>query len=100
MHLNPHNYTLHRDGQRITLTPRAFDLLCYLWQRPGQLVSKQELLDKVWPHAHLTEGVIKVAIHEVRKALDDDANSPCYIETVHRRGYRFIGMTDISITDR
>jgi predicted ATPase len=60
-------------------------------ERPGVLVTKQELLDAVWPDVNVTEGVLKRAVLEVRKALADPAEEPCFIQTLHRRGYRFIG---------
>jgi DNA-binding winged helix-turn-helix (wHTH) protein/predicted ATPase len=74
----------------IALTPRSFDLLRYLAARPGQLVTKNELLKAVWNDAFVSDASIKVAVREVRKALGDDADTPKYIETIHRRGYRFI----------
>ena len=64
--------------------------------RPGQLVKKDELLDAVWPQVYVTEDVLKTAIHSLRKALDDAPRKPRFIETVHRRGYRFIGKLELS----
>jgi len=63
----------------------------YLLRRPGQLVTKEELLNAVWPGTFIGEGVLKVAIRQIREALGDDSTSPRFIETAHRRGYRFIG---------
>ena len=57
---------------------------------PGRLVPKQELLDAVWPGVFVGDAVLKVTIREVRKALGDDPHAPRFIETAHRRGYRFI----------
>ena len=62
----------------------------YLATRPGRLVPKQELLDAVWPGVFVGDAVLKVAIREIRKALGDDSQHPRFIETAHRRGYRFI----------
>jgi DNA-binding winged helix-turn-helix (wHTH) protein len=62
----------------------------YLAARPGRLASTRELLDALWPHAWVTDGVLEVCVREIRRALDDDARSPRYIETAHRRGHRFI----------
>lgn len=81
---------LTRAGSTIGLTPRSFDLLAYLARRPGQLVGKDELLDQVWGRRFITEGVVKTIVSELRAALDDDAREPRYIETVPRRGYRFV----------
>src|ERR1041385_1801091 len=50
----------------------------------------QELLDAVWPDIHVTEGVLKRAVPEIRKALDDPVEEPRFIQTLHRRGYRFL----------
>jgi predicted ATPase len=66
-------------------------VLNYLLARPGQLVTKEDLLDAAWPETFVGEGVLKVAIRQLREALDDDPKSPRFIETAHRRGYRFIG---------
>ncbi|HXG95224.1 MAG TPA: AAA family ATPase [Blastocatellia bacterium] len=85
------NECLWRDSQAIKLRPKAFAVLSYLVGRPGQLVTKEELLNAVWPETFVGEAVLKVAIRQVREALGDDSKSPRFIETAHRRGYRFIG---------
>src|SRR5262245_34350999 len=77
----------------IDLPPKAFGVLRYLAERPGQLVSKEELLDGVWPDVHVGPDVLKVAVAEIRKVLADVHNAPRFIETAHRRGYRFIANT-------
>src|SRR5262245_58998358 len=81
---------LLRDGEALHLRPRTWDVLCYLVARPGQLVTKDELLDSVWSDAIVSEGTLTSSIRELRAALGDDARSPRYIETVHRRGFRFV----------
>jgi predicted ATPase/DNA-binding winged helix-turn-helix (wHTH) protein len=85
------NECLWRGSQAIKLRPKAFAVLDYLLGRPGQLVTKEKLLDAVWPETFVGEGVLKVAIRQIREALADDPKSPRFIETAHRRGYRFIG---------
>ena len=96
--LSAENARLLRDGVAVSLTPRAFDVLHYLAARPQRLVTKDELLSKVWTDVLVSDASIKVCILEIRKALGDGAKTPTYIETVHRRGYRFIapirGVTD------
>ena len=77
-------------GQPLPLAPRPFAVLCALARAPGMLVTKNALLDDVWGHRFVTESVLKSAISEVRAALGDDPKQPRYIETVSRRGYRFI----------
>ena len=80
------------DGEPIALAPKPFAVLCTLARTPGSLVTKNALLDLVWGHRFVTESVLKTAISEVRAALDDDPKQPRYIETVSRRGYRFIAV--------
>jgi DNA-binding winged helix-turn-helix (wHTH) protein/predicted ATPase len=77
-------------GSAIPLNPKAFDVLGVLLERRGSLVSKDEILDAVWRDAHVADGVLKVSIAELRKALGDSPTTPRFIETVHRRGYRFV----------
>ena len=81
---------LRRDGQVVSLTPRAYDVLKYLVEHAGRLVTKQELFDAIWTDVFVGDAALKVCIREIRRALDDDAQQPRYIETAHRRGYRFI----------
>src|SRR4051794_41390150 len=89
--LDPSNEQLWRDDQAVALRPKAFAVLRHLVERRGQLVTKQQLLDTVWPATFVTDAVLKDCIRQVREALGDAAASPRYIETAHRRGYRFIG---------
>ena len=78
------------EGQSVPIPPRPFAVLCALARRPGHLVTKGDLLDAVWGHRFVTDSVLKSAISDVRAALQDDPKQPRYIETVSRRGYRFI----------
>jgi DNA-binding winged helix-turn-helix (wHTH) protein len=100
-HLDEANARLSRDGTAITLAPRPFGLLCALARRPGSLLTKNELLDNVWGHQFVSESVLKTAISDLRTVLDDDPRAPRFIETVCRRGYRFIASTTaIACTSR
>src|SRR5262245_31566087 len=74
----------------VALTPKAFAVLRCLVEHGGQLVKKEALLRAGWSDTHVTEAVLKVSILEIRRALGDDAAAPRFIETVPRRGYRFI----------
>ena len=74
----------------VPLAPKAFGVLEYLVQHPGQLVTKDELLDLAWADVHVGDGALKVCVREIRRALGDDPRTPQYIETAHRRGYRFV----------
>jgi DNA-binding winged helix-turn-helix (wHTH) protein/tetratricopeptide (TPR) repeat protein len=84
------NERLWRGSQAIALRPKAFAVLRHLLEHRDQLVTKQELLESVWPGTFVTDAVLKDCIRQLREALEDDAASPRYIETAHRRGYRFI----------
>lgn len=88
--LDEANARLKRKARVLEVPPRAFSVLCELARRPGQLMTKDALLDAVWGHRHVTESVLKSAISQLRSALDDDAKAPRFIETASRRGYRFI----------
>ena len=84
------NECLWRGGEAIALRPKAFAVLRHLVEHPSELVTKQQLLDAVWPDTFVSDAVLKDSIRQLREALGDDASSPRYIETAHRRGYRFI----------
>ena len=88
--LDEENARLLCDGKALDLPPRPFELLCALARRPGSLVTKNALLDEVWGHRFVSESVLKTVIGKLRIALQDDARNPRFIETVPRRGYRFI----------
>ena len=81
---------LWRGGTEVRLTPRAAAVLALLVERAQQVVTKQELLDRVWEGSSVGDEALTSCIQELRRALDDDAREPRYIETRHRRGYRLI----------
>jgi DNA-binding winged helix-turn-helix (wHTH) protein/predicted ATPase len=85
------NQCLWREGRSIQLAPKDYAVLLHLAQHPNRLVTKEELLEAVWPDAVVSDGVLKVSVRKLRQALGDDPRSPRFIETAHRRGYRFIG---------
>jgi DNA-binding winged helix-turn-helix (wHTH) protein len=76
-------------GQMVALTPKAFAVLRRLVEDGGQVVSKEDLRRAGWAKTHVSDGVLKVIIFEIRRALGDDPVAPRFIETVPRRGYRF-----------
>jgi len=84
------NECLWQDTQVITLRPKAFRVLKLLVERRGQLVTKRQVLDAVWPETFVGDAVLKDVVRQLRGALNDCARNPCYIQTAHRRGYRFI----------
>src|SRR5215216_5980341 len=90
---------LNRLGEAISLTPKAAEILVILVTRAGQLVEKDELLREVWPDTFVEEANLSQHIFYLRKALGDERGVPRYIETVTRRGYRFIGTVRVIDTN-
>src|SRR5262245_66109301 len=84
------NQCLWKDSDLIKLRPKAFGVLEHLVGRAGELVTKQDLMSSVWHDRFVGDAVLKVAVRQIREALSDDPRSPRFIETAHRRGYRFI----------
>ena len=80
--------------RRLDLTPKAFAVLRHLASNPGRLVTKSELLDTIWGDTIVSEAALTSCIRDLRRALGDASRSPRYLETVHRRGFRFIGPLD------
>src|SRR5262245_7040797 len=89
--LNVAERVLIKGNQSIPLTPKAFDTLVVLIRNSSHVVGKDELLKAVWPETFVEEGVLAVNVAAIRKALSDGDAGRSYIETVPRRGYRFIG---------
>ena len=83
-------YRLLRDGVNIPLSPKIIDLLLFLAARPSVLVSKDDLFRALWPDVAVTDNALTQAVSELRQALGDDPANPKYVQTVARRGYRFI----------
>lgn len=83
-------YRVFESDRPLELTPKLLDLLFFLLDRPGTLVTKEELLDGVWPGANVTDNALAQAISELRDALGDEPSTPRFIRTVARRGYRFV----------
>lgn len=90
---------LLRDGQIVLLKPKAYDLLCKLLAEPDRVLSKDELLDYLWPRQAVGEANLTQTIYELRQALGETARDASWIETVPRRGYRFKG-TVAALPDR
>jgi DNA-binding winged helix-turn-helix (wHTH) protein/tetratricopeptide (TPR) repeat protein len=85
---------------RLMLTPKAYAVLSYLAERPSRLVTQRELIEAVWPDVVVQPEVLKTQILDVRRVLGDDAKNPRFIETLHRRGYRFIApVRDLATTE-
>jgi DNA-binding winged helix-turn-helix (wHTH) protein/methylmalonyl-CoA mutase cobalamin-binding subunit len=91
--IDPRTWLLTRDGQAVDLSPRLVEILAFIVSKAGQIVTKDELLDKFWPGVNVTENTLTRAIADIRKAIGDGAAEPRYLETASRRGYRFVGET-------
>jgi DNA-binding winged helix-turn-helix (wHTH) protein/TolB-like protein/tetratricopeptide (TPR) repeat protein len=88
--LDLRSQVLLRNGQTLPLKPKVFDVLVVLVENSGQVVCKDELMKQVWADSCVEEGNLTVSIFEIRKALGGDSNGQKYIETIPRRGYRFV----------
>ena len=84
------NHCLWRGEERVSLTPKAFDVLRYLVEHADRLVTQDELLTALWPETYVNPEVIKKYILGIRKALGDSRDKPGFIETFPRRGYQFV----------
>jgi DNA-binding winged helix-turn-helix (wHTH) protein len=90
------SYRALRGDTPLDLTPKLLDLLLYLVEHAGTLVTKEALLDALWPDANVTDNALAQAMSELREALGDPAASPTFIKTIARRGYRFIAPVETS----
>src|SRR5688500_12086723 len=84
------SYRLLKNGEVVPLSPKIIDLLLFLAARQSTLVPKDELFSALWPDVAVTDNALTQAVSELRQALGDDPGKPTYIQTVARRGYRFI----------
>ena len=82
---------LLRDGHEATLSPKAFQLLLLLVENRSRAMSRQELHDQLWPSTFVLETNLAGLVAEIRRALEDTAEKPTFVRTMHRFGYRFIG---------
>ena len=87
---DPDSGVLRRDGIELPLPPRVIGVLGVLLRRAGAIVPRQELIDSVWKDAFVTDTSLAEAVSVLRQTLGDDPQSPSYIQTLHRRGYRFV----------
>lgn len=93
--LQPSENLLEKDGKPIPLKPKAFAALVCLVDNSGKLVEKSELLDRVWGDAFVEEAIVSKCIWEIRTAIGDDSKESRFIQTVPKRGYRFVAETRI-----
>jgi len=88
--LDTSNQCLWRGEERVQIPPKAYDVLRYLVENPGRLVTPDELLERLWPETYVNPEVVRKYILDIRKILGDRPGKPEFIETVTKRGYRFI----------
>ena len=93
--LDPGAFRLFCDETPVPLAPKGLDLLLLLVTRPGALVSKDEIMRALWPDVAVTDNALTQVVSDLRQALGDDSSSARFIETVPRRGYRFIAAVDL-----
>jgi DNA-binding winged helix-turn-helix (wHTH) protein len=89
-------YRVLEGDRQVELAPRLLDLLLHLLDNAGALVTKEDLLEALWPGANVTDNALTQAVSELRQALGDEASAPRYIKTVARRGYRFVAPVESS----
>ena len=92
--IDPRTWSLARDGQPVDLSPRLVEILGYLAARGGEIVTKDGLLERFWPDTNISDNTLTRAVADIRKALGDSASEPQYVQTLARRGYRFVGASD------
>jgi DNA-binding winged helix-turn-helix (wHTH) protein len=95
--IDPRTWTLTNAGRSVDLSPRLVEILAYLAARAGTIVTKDELLDHFWPDVHIAENTLTRAIADIRKAIGDSSESPKYVQTLARRGYRFVPSVDVAV---
>src|ERR1044071_2212579 len=84
------NQHLQCGPKKILLRPKSLAVLAYLAEHPQRLISKEELLAAAWPGAKVVDAALRVCVQEIRKALGEEPNQAKFIETVGKKGYRFI----------
>jgi TolB-like protein/DNA-binding winged helix-turn-helix (wHTH) protein len=88
--LDTANHILWRNEDRVPVAPKSFDVLAYLIEHAGRVVTQDEILEALWPETYVNPEVLRKYILEIRKTLGDRAENPEFIETVPKRGYRFV----------
>ena len=91
---------LRREGARVRLQEKPFQILAVLLEQAGELVTRDELCQRLWPSDSTVnyDANLNTALNKLRQALGDSADAPAYIETVPRRGYRFVAVVEASST--
>src|SRR5215510_8201796 len=90
--LDTANHCLWRNHKRLAIPPKIYDVLRYLVENPGRLITQEELLEKLWPETYVNPEVIRKYILEIRRILGDRVDKPQFVETQPKRGYRFVAL--------
>lgn len=92
----------HRGRPTETLRPKSARALAFLLEHAGEVVTRKQLVEAIWPEEHVVnfEAGLSAILGDIRRALDDSASEPCYLETIPRRGYRFLREVRLSSVDR
>jgi TolB-like protein/DNA-binding winged helix-turn-helix (wHTH) protein len=96
--LDTANHLLWRNGDRVPLAPKAFDVLAYLVEHAGRVVTQDEILEALWSETYVNPEVLRKYILEIRRVLGDRPNNPEFIETLPKRGYQFIAAVTVEST--
>jgi DNA-binding winged helix-turn-helix (wHTH) protein/predicted ATPase len=91
------NQSLLRGGEKVFLRSKSFAVLSYLVEHPHRPITRDELMEEVWPKAKVVEAALRVSIQEIRKALGDDPAKPKFVETLGKNGYRFIAPISLKL---
>ena len=96
-----HSGEVRKSGNRVKLQDQPFKVLQILLERPGSLVTREELQSRIWPDESYGDfdHAVNVAVGKLRTALGDSADNPCFIETVPRRGYRFVATLECALVE-
>jgi DNA-binding winged helix-turn-helix (wHTH) protein len=97
--LDPERYTLERNGNRIAVRPKVFDLLAYLAQNRHRIVRREELVEVLWGGTAVGPGSLSGLVNELRQALGESGRGPSSIRTVHGRGYQFVADVESGVDE-
>jgi TolB-like protein/class 3 adenylate cyclase/Tfp pilus assembly protein PilF len=93
-----HRRELQRDGRMVHVEPQVYDLLVYLVQNRDRVISRDELFDNIWNGRIVSDAALSSRVNAARKAIGDDGNRQALIKTIHRRGFRFVGVVEETAT--
>src|SRR5512133_3054101 len=99
--LDVHSGELHKNGSKLKVQPQPIQVLTILLEHPGELVTREEIRTRIWPSDTFVdfEHGLNTAVKKLRQALGDESETPKYIETLPRRGYRFVGSVEDEVKD-